>query len=45
MDLIELQDYMIGDWTGNNLLRTSWLTPPENISPSNLSITQVATGA
>jgi Protein of unknown function (DUF1579) len=44
MDLIELQDYLIGDWTGNNLLRTSWLTPPDHSSSSDLSITRVAKG-
>ncbi|MCI0338470.1 MAG: DUF1579 domain-containing protein [Acidobacteria bacterium] len=44
MYLTEIQDKLIGDWKGNNLLRTSWLTPPEHLSSSNLSVAQVANG-
>ena len=29
---------LAGEWTGNNLLRLGWLTPPEYISQSKLSI-------
>jgi Protein of unknown function (DUF1579) len=44
MDFTKIQEYLIGTWAGNNLLRTSWLTPPEHQSPSNLSVTPVAKG-
>lgn len=44
MNLTELQDTLIGAWAGNNLLRLSWLTPPDHNSPSNLSVAQAAKG-
>jgi len=42
MKLIEIQDHLIGDWTGSNLLRLSWLTPSDYHSSSRLSIQPVA---
>jgi len=44
MKLIEIQDHLIGDWTGSNLLRLSWLTPSDYHSPSRLSVKHVAKG-
>jgi len=41
MNLTEIQDNLIGAWTGNNLLR---FTPPDHNSPSDLSVAQVAKG-
>ncbi len=35
---------MIGDWSGSNLLRTPWLTPPESVSSSRLRVEPVARG-
>jgi hypothetical protein len=42
--LEEIQKNMIGDWSGSNLLRTSWLTPPESVSSSRLRVEPVARG-
>ena len=44
MNLTEIQNNLIGDWDGKNLLRLSWVTPPDNYSPSRLSVAPVAKG-
>jgi hypothetical protein len=44
MKLIEIQSGLIGDWTGSNLLRLSWLTPSDYHSLSRLSVQPVAKG-
>ena len=44
MNLTEIRNTLIGAWTGDNLLRLSWLTPPDYRSPSNLLVAQVAKG-
>jgi hypothetical protein len=40
----EIQTNVIGDWSGSNLLRTPWLTPPESVSSSKLRVEPVAKG-
>lgn len=42
--LEEIQNDLIGNWTGKNLLRLSWLTPPDHLSPTNLTVAPVAKG-
>lgn len=37
MDLTQIKDRLIGEWTGNNLLRLSWVTPSDYHSSSILS--------
>jgi hypothetical protein len=44
MKLTEIQNDFIGEWTGSNLLRLSWLTPSDYHSPSRLSVQPVAKG-
>lgn len=44
MKLTEIHDNLIGDWTGANLLRLSWLTPSDYHSSSRLSVAPVAKG-
>jgi hypothetical protein len=44
MKLIEVQDQLLGDWTGSNLLRLSWLTLSDYHSSSRLSVAPVAKG-
>jgi len=44
MNLSEIQDHLIGSWTGTNLLRLSWLAASEFSSPSLLFIEPVAQG-
>jgi hypothetical protein len=44
MNLNQIQDELIGVWTGNNLLRLSWLTPSDFVSQSELSVSSVAKG-
>jgi hypothetical protein len=44
MKLTEIQNYLVGDWTGSNLLRLSWLTPSDYHSPSHLFVKPVARG-
>lgn len=44
MKLIEIQNHLIGDWTGTNLLRLSWLTPSDYHSSSRLAVSPVAKG-
>jgi hypothetical protein len=44
MKLIEIQDRLLGEWTGSNLLRLSWLTPSDYHSSSRLSVAPVAKG-
>ena len=39
MNLTEIQDHLIGAWTGNNLLR---FVNADHNSPSHMSVTQVA---
>ena len=44
MNLSEFQNNLLGNWTGSNLLRLSWLTPSDYHSPSRLSVSLVAKG-
>ena len=44
MSLSKIQDNLIGEWTGKNLLRLYWLTPSDYFSSSDLSVSQVAKG-
>jgi hypothetical protein len=44
MKLTEIQNHLLGDWTGSNLLRLSWLTPSDYHSSSQLSVAPVAKG-
>lgn len=44
MHLSDLQDRLLGEWTGTNLLRLSWLTPSDFHSPSTMKISSVAKG-
>jgi len=44
MNLSELQNNLLGNWVGSNLLRLSWLTPSDYHSPSLLSVKHVAKG-
>ena len=44
MNLSEIQGNLIGEWTGNNLLKLSSLTPSDYSSSSHLSVSQVANG-
>src|SRR5262249_39660991 len=42
MTLNEIQNNLSGEWTGTNLLRQSWVTPPDTHSSSRLSVRSVA---
>jgi Protein of unknown function (DUF1579) len=42
--LAEIQNELIGNWTGTNLLRLNWLTPPNHLSPTSLTVAPVAKG-
>ncbi len=44
MNLSELQNNLLGNWAGSNLLRLSWLTPSDFHSPSRMSVKHVAKG-
>ncbi|MGH7599586.1 MAG: DUF1579 family protein [bacterium] len=44
MKLTEIQDHLLGESTGTNLLRLSWLTPSDFHSSSRLSVKPVAKG-
>jgi hypothetical protein len=44
MKLTEIQNDLVGEWTGSNLLRLSWLTPSDYHSSSRLSVMPVAKG-
>ncbi len=44
MNLTDIHDRLLGDWTGTNLLRLSWLTPSDYHSPSRLTVSRVAKG-
>jgi hypothetical protein len=44
MDIKDIYGNLIGDWTGKNLLRLSWLTPSDYFSSSHLSVAQAARG-
>jgi Protein of unknown function (DUF1579) len=44
VNLTEIQNDLVGDWTGNNLLRLSWVNPPDSLSPSDLKVATVARG-
>ncbi len=44
MSLTNIQNRLLGVWSGENLLRTPWLTPPEQVSPSRLSVGPAAAG-
>jgi hypothetical protein len=44
MHLAEIQNKLIGEWTGDNLLRLSWLTPSDFQSRSRLTVTSVVKG-
>ncbi|MEP7272346.1 MAG: DUF1579 family protein [Acidobacteriota bacterium] len=34
----EITDKLIGEWEGTNLLRLSWIDPPDHYSPTRMSI-------
>jgi hypothetical protein len=38
LNLIEIQNHFLGEWAGTNLLRLSWLTPPEFRSDTRMSV-------
>lgn len=38
------QAALLGNWTGDNLLRTSWLTPPEHHSAGTMSVRSLGQG-
>jgi hypothetical protein len=42
MKLAEIQNDLVGEWTGSNLLRLSWLTPSDYHSSSHMSVKPVA---
>jgi hypothetical protein len=44
MKLTEIQDHLLGDWSGSDLLRLSWLTPSDYHSSTRLSVKPVAKG-
>ena len=44
MTLNEIEDRIIGNWTGENLLRLSWMTPSEYMSASLLSAAKAVGG-
>jgi len=44
MKLPEIQNNLCGEWTGNNLLRLSWLTPSDFHSGSRMTITPIVKG-
>ncbi len=44
MNLSNLETKLHGDWRGTNLLRLSWLTPSEFVSPSHLSVVSAVKG-
>ena len=44
MDLINIQDNYVGEWSGKNLLRLSWLNPSDHFSASNLIVTTITKG-
>lgn len=44
MTFNQLQNDLIGDWTGENVLRLSWMTPSEFASASNLTARKAVGG-
>lgn len=44
MKLTDIQSNLIGEWTGSNLLRLSWLTPTDYTSDSSLLVSPVVGG-
>ncbi len=44
MSLVEIQNRVLGNWSGTNLLHLSWLTPSDYHSSSHLAIQPVANG-
>ena len=44
MNLIELHDRLLGEWSGTSTLWLSWLEEPEQRSPSRLRVAAVANG-
>ena len=42
MDFEELYRNLAGEWKGENLLRLSWMTPPEHVSPAGLFVIPAA---
>lgn len=44
MNLTDLQDRLLGEWSGNNVLRLSWLTPSDFHSASTMTVARVAKG-
>lgn len=44
MTLTEVQNKLIGEWTGDNLLRLSWLTPSDFPSRSRLTVASTVKG-
>jgi hypothetical protein len=44
LQLTDIQDRFLGEWTGTNLLRLSWLNPSDFHSPSQLTVAPAAQG-
>ena len=44
MTLTDLQNNLAGSWAGTNLLRLSWLTPTDYVSPTDLKVATAAKG-
>ena len=42
MNFTEFQQRALGEWNGENLLRTPWMTPPEMLSDSVMRVVQAA---
>lgn len=44
MKFNEIQEKLVGDWSGDNLLRLSWLTPPDYFSAAEVLVARAAKG-
>ncbi len=44
MNFNDLQNRLLGEWTGTNLMRLNWLTPSDYHSPSRMIVSRVAQG-
>ena len=44
MKLVDLHEKLVGNWSGTNLLRLSWIDPPDHVSPGTMSVVPVAKG-
>ncbi|MDT4969068.1 MAG: hypothetical protein QOJ64_3805 [Acidobacteriota bacterium] len=42
MNLTDIHEKLVGNWSGTNLLRLSWVDPPDYNSSTNLSVVPVA---